>query len=96
LLNIENFNIIQRRLILRELTMGASGVNRTKKKTKTIYPKSLKDIPPWRNRQLEQDLPWFLKYPPVKRLQQIDGEWEEIQAFINKFGFQNHGTRKRS
>ena len=76
--------------------MGASGVNRTKKKTKTIYLKSLKDIPPWRSRQLEQDLPWFSKYPPVKRLQQIDGEWEEIQAFINKFGFQNHGTRKRS
>jgi hypothetical protein len=76
--------------------MGVSGVNRTKKKSKTIYPKSLKDILPWRSRQLEQDLLWFSKYPPAKRLQFIDREWEEVQTFINKFGLQKHGTRKRS
>ena len=71
-------------------------MNRTKNKSKSIYPKFLKDIPLWRRRQLEQDLLWFSKYPPVKRLQQIDREWEEIQAFINRFGLLRYGTRKRS
>jgi len=83
-------------LLKKRQTMGVSGINRTKKKSKAIYPKSLKDIPFWRRQQLEQDLLWFSKYPPIKRLQHIDREWEEIQAFVNKFGLQKHGTRKRS
>jgi hypothetical protein len=63
---------------------------------KIVYPKSLKDIPVWRQRQLAQDLLWFSKFSPVERLQYIDREWEEIQTFINKFGLKTHGTRKRS
>ncbi len=63
---------------------------------KIVYPKSLKDIPVWRQRQLAQDLLWFSKFSPVERLQYIDREWEDIQTFINKFGLKTHGTRKRS
>jgi hypothetical protein len=63
---------------------------------KIVYPKSLKDIPSWRRRQLEEDLLWFSKYPPSERLRFVDQEWEEIQTFINKFGLKKHGTRKRS
>jgi hypothetical protein len=53
---------------------------------KIVYPKSLRDIPLWRQRQLTQDLLWFSKYSPTERLNYIDREWEEIQTFINKFG----------
>jgi hypothetical protein len=60
------------------------------------YPKSLKDIPLWRRRQITQDLLWFSKYSPCQRLRYIDREWEETQTFIKKFGLQNDGTRKRS
>jgi hypothetical protein len=63
---------------------------------KIVYPKSLKDIPPWRRRQITQDLLWFSKYPPCERLRYIDREWDEIQIFIKKFGLQKYGTRKRS
>lgn len=63
---------------------------------KIVYPKSLKDIPVWRQRQLAQDLLWFSKFSPCERLRYIDREWEEIQTFINKFGLKKHGTRKRS
>ncbi len=63
---------------------------------KIVYPKSLKDIPQWRQYQLTQDLLWFSKFSPGERLRYIDREWEEIQAFINKFGLKKHGTRKRS
>ena len=63
---------------------------------KIIYPKSLKDIPLWRQRQLAQDLLWFSKFSPVERLQYIDREWEDVQRFINKFGLKKHGTKKRS
>jgi hypothetical protein len=63
---------------------------------KIVYPKSLKDIPLWRQRQLTQDLLWFSKFSPVKRLQYIDREWENVQTFINKFGLKKHETRKRS
>jgi hypothetical protein len=61
-----------------------------------VYPKSLKDIPPWRRRQITQDLLWFSKYSPCERLRYIDREWDEIQIFIKKFGLQKYGTRKRS
>jgi len=47
-----------------------------------IYPKSLKDIPLWRQRQLAQDLLWFSRFSPVERLQYIDREWEEIQKSL--------------
>jgi hypothetical protein len=63
---------------------------------KIIYPKSLKDIPVWRQRQLARDLLWFSKFSPCERLRYIDREWEEIQTFINKFGFKKHAARKRS
>jgi hypothetical protein len=43
------------------------------------YPKSLNDIPLWRQRQLEQDLLWFSKFSAVAWLKYIDREWEEIQ-----------------
>ncbi|NWG02530.1 MAG: hypothetical protein HXY44_06720 [Syntrophaceae bacterium] len=59
------------------------------------YPKSLKDIPLWRQRQLKEDLLWFLKFSPVERLEGIDREWEEIQDFIKKFGSKKYETRKR-
>jgi hypothetical protein len=57
---------------------------------KIIYPKSLKDIPLWRQRQLEEDLLWFSKFSPAERLRYIDLEWEEIQNFIDKFGVKRH------
>ena len=62
---------------------------------KTIYPKSLKDIPSWRRREITQDLLWFSKYSPADRLRFVDQEWKEIQKFINLFGLKKHGTRKR-
>jgi hypothetical protein len=63
---------------------------------KIVYPKTLKDIPLWRQRQLTHDILWFSKFSPVERLRYIDREWEEVQTFINKFGLKKNGTRKRS
>ncbi len=63
---------------------------------KIVYPKSLKEIPVWRRRQITEDFLWFSKYSPCEKLRYIDREWEEIQTFIKKFGFQGYGTRKRS
>jgi hypothetical protein len=63
---------------------------------KIVYPKSLKDIPAWRQRQLAQDLLWFSKFSPCERLRYIDREWEEIQLFINKFVLKKDETIKRS
>jgi hypothetical protein len=63
---------------------------------KIVYPKLLKDIPIWRQRQLAQDIRWFSRFSPVERLRYIDREWEEIQTFIDKFGLKKRGTRKRS
>jgi hypothetical protein len=63
---------------------------------KIIYPKSLKDIPSWRRRQISRDILWFTAYSPTERLGHIDREWAEIQDFIAKFGFQEYGARKRS
>jgi hypothetical protein len=60
---------------------------------KIVYPKSLKDIPLWRQRQLAQDILWFSKFSPVERLRYIDREWEDTQVFINKFGLKKNGTR---
>jgi len=63
---------------------------------KIVYPKTLKDIPLWRQRQIAQDIRWFSRFSPVERLRYIDQEWEEIQEFINRFGLKKRGTRKRS
>jgi len=63
---------------------------------KIVYPKSLKDIPLWRRRELAQDLLWFSRFSPCERLRHIDREWEEIQEYIKKFGLKNHETRKRN
>jgi len=63
---------------------------------KIVYPKTLKDIPLWRQRQLEEDLLWFSRFSPCERLRYIDQEWEEIQGFIEKFGLKRDETRKRS
>jgi hypothetical protein len=63
---------------------------------KIVYPKSLKEIPAWRQRQLAQDLLWFSKFSLCERLRYIDQEWVEIQEFINKFGPKKYGTGKRS
>ncbi len=63
---------------------------------KITYPKSLREIPAWRRRQMAQDLVWFSKFPPGHRLQHIDREWEEIQNFISTFGYKRNGARKRS
>lgn len=63
---------------------------------KIIYPKSLKDIPSWRRREITQDLLWFSKYSPCERLRFIDQEWEEIQRFIKKFGLKKYGTSSTS
>jgi hypothetical protein len=62
---------------------------------KIVYPKSLKDIPLWRRRQLKEDLLWFSRFSPCERLRYIDQEWEEIQEFINKFGLKRNETRKK-
>jgi hypothetical protein len=59
---------------------------------KIVYPKSLKDIPLWRQRQLAQDIRWFSRFSPVERLRYIDREWEEIQNFIDKFAVKRHGS----
>ena len=63
---------------------------------KIRYPKSLKDIPLWRQRQIEGDLLWFSRFSPAQRLECIDREWEEIQEFIKKFGSKKHETGKRN
>jgi len=63
---------------------------------KITYPKSLKDIPRWRQRQLAEDILWFSRYSPVERLNYIDREWKEVQEYIEKFSLRKHETRKRS
>lgn len=63
---------------------------------KITYPKSLKDIPAWRRREISQDLLWFSKYSPSERLRFVDEEWKEIQTFIDKFGLKKHGTTSTS
>ncbi|MBN1103564.1 MAG: hypothetical protein JXL84_09155 [Deltaproteobacteria bacterium] len=63
---------------------------------KNTYPRSWNDIPLWRRREIARDMSWFLKYSPVERLDYVDREWAEIQDFIKKYGFERHGTGKRS
>lgn len=54
---------------------------------KIVYPKSLKEIPLWRRRELEEEILWFSKFSPAERLRFIDREWEETQEFIKRFRF---------
>jgi hypothetical protein len=61
-----------------------------------VYPKSLKEIPLWRRRQITEDILWFSKYTPSERLDYIDREWVDVQEFIRDFGLKKYGTRKRS
>jgi len=61
-----------------------------------VYPKSLKDIPLWRRRQITEDILWFSKYTPSERLDYIDREWVDVQEFIRDFSLKKYGTRKRS
>ena len=35
---------------------------------KIVYPKSLKDIPLWRQRQIEEDLLWFSRFSPYEMI----------------------------
>jgi len=63
---------------------------------KIVYPKTLKDIPLWRQRQLEEDLLWFSRFSPCERMEWVDREWKEIQEFIKKFGIKKHEPGKRS
>lgn len=60
-----------------------------------VYPNSLKDIPPWRRRQITQDILWFTRYSPVERLDYVDREWAEIQDFIKKYGYSEKWNQKK-
>jgi hypothetical protein len=60
-----------------------------------VYPKSLKDIPHWRRRQIAQDIEWFSRYSAAKRLDYVDREWAEIQAFIKEYGFSEQWNQKK-
>jgi hypothetical protein len=60
------------------------------------YPRSWKDIPLWRRREITSDMSWFMKYSPVERLDYVDREWADIQDFIRKYGLRKHGTGKGS
>jgi hypothetical protein len=61
-----------------------------------VYPRSLKEIPLWRRRQITEDILWFSKYTPSERLDYIDREWVDVQEFIRDFSLKKYGTRKRS
>lgn len=63
---------------------------------KLKYPKTLKDIPSWRQRQIEADLRWFLAFSPGQRLRWVDREWREIRDFIERFGLKRDETGERS
>ncbi len=63
---------------------------------KIVYPKTLKDIPLWRQRQIEEDILWFSRFSPAQRLKWADREWKEIQDYIETFGLKRDETRKRN
>jgi hypothetical protein len=60
-----------------------------------LYPRSLEDIPRWRQRELEADLLWFSRYSPSKRLAYIDREWEQTERFIQKFSLERRWKRQK-
>lgn len=49
------------------------------------YPDALKDIPAWRQRELEENIRWFLRLSPSKRLEYIDREMMETKSYIKTF-----------
>jgi hypothetical protein len=53
---------------------------------KIVYPKSVKDIPGERSKELEEELTHFLKFSPCERLRFVEKEWLELQDYINRFG----------
>ena len=61
-----------------------------------VYPRSIDDIPLWRQRELEADLLWFSGYPPTKRLAYIDREWEQTQRFIQRFSLEKRWKGKKN
>ncbi len=66
------------------------------RKKKIIYPKSLKDIPRWRRRELAENLEWFLRFSPVERLRYIDREWEETCTYIEKYSLVKRWKAKKN
>ena len=59
-----------------------------------VYPRSIDDIPLWRQRELEADLLWFSGYPPSKL--SIDREWEQTQRFIQRFSLEKRWKGKKN
>jgi len=59
--------------------------NREETMKTIVYPKSPKDIPLWRRRQITQDILWFTRYSPAERPGYVDREWAEIQEFIKDY-----------
>lgn len=49
------------------------------------YPKSLSDIPEWRQRELEEQIRWFLGYTPSQRLAHIDREYREAKEYVESY-----------
>lgn len=66
-----------------------------KMKDKIKYPETLKDIPKWRQREIEENIRWFLRFTPTQRLEYIDREWEETQKFIEKYSIVNKWKAKK-
>lgn len=49
------------------------------------YPSSLKDIPKNRQNEMEANIRWFRRFPPLERLRISEREWEETQIFIKTY-----------
>ncbi len=49
------------------------------------YPKSVEEIPPERQEELDRDIAHFLKFSPSERLRYVEEEWLAYQEFIKKF-----------
>jgi hypothetical protein len=62
---------------------------------KIVYPRSLKDIPRWRQKEIARDLLWFSKYSITERFNYVDREWDDIQAFIKAFGISIRKIREK-
>jgi len=60
-----------------------------------VYPKSLKEIPAWRRRQIAEDILWFTRYSPAERLDYVDREWAEIQEFIRDYSLVKHEAKRK-
>ena len=66
-------------------------------RNKTIaYPRSLGDISLERQSELEENLLWFSRYTPSKRLAYIEREWEQTARFIERFSLERRWKRKKN